>query len=317
MAKPKSRFNPSLTMPIIDILVAIILIVATGYFWFQTKGHEELESIKEDLRQARQRNAEELAATQATLEEARQEYRETIQLRDAKAQFLDFLMEQIDVEREKIAEARDLNETYTNQVLDLRTEIQRSRDRRLAYNSDILDAETRIAEERSDIAALEAQAGERNDYIDQINDWIARAEERLQEDPPSRFPERSALASYVEIKDPDQTLVFSLSHELQRMGTIDVGLLGSLGVTTDGGSSLKEGGLYANLPIAPRRASIDFEGGVSQIESREEDMSDTSPFAGATLRFAPTPKERLFLVAGTRYSHEDLALRLGLALGRR
>ncbi len=31
----KTRFNTSLTMPIIDIIVAVALIAATGFFWFR------------------------------------------------------------------------------------------------------------------------------------------------------------------------------------------------------------------------------------------------------------------------------------------
>jgi hypothetical protein len=104
---------------------------------------------------------------------------------------------------------------------------------------------------------------------------------------------------------------------VKNLGALDLGLMGSLGLSTDGETATKEGGLYANLPIAPRRTSIDFEGGISQVQSRKDDRSDTSPFAGATLRFAPSAGERLFIVGGTRFSHEDLALRLGLALGRR
>jgi len=317
MAKETSKFNPSLTMPIIDIVVAIILVVSTGYLWFHTKGQEKLAEVRTDLVQAMHENEASLNATRGTLVDAQEDYEQTVQLRDAKEQFLAFLLEQTDYERNKIDESQQLDDQYTNEVLDLRTEIQRGRDRRLAYNSDIMDAESKIAEEQRAIASLEAQARERNGYIDQLDGWILAAEQDLRDNPPSRFPEKSALASLLEIRDPNESLVFNLSHELHRMGTIDLGLLGSLGVATDGEASIKEGGVYANLPVSPRRASIDLETGVSQLQSRSEDKSDTSPFAGASLRLAPVSGERFFVVAGTRYSHEDLALRLGLAIGRR
>jgi hypothetical protein len=317
MARQPSKFNPSLTMPVIDIIVAIILIVSTGYFWYHTKGQEKLEAIRADLMASRQENNASLTTTRGTLTTAQENYEQTVQLRDAKEQFLAFLKEQTEAERNKITESQQLDDEYTNEVLDLRTEIQRGRDRRLAYNSDILDAENKIAEERQAVASLEAQARERNGYIDQLDGWILAAEKNLRQNPPSRFPEKSGLASLLEIRDPDESLLFNLSHQLHQMGTIDLGLLGSLGVATDGEASIKEGGVYANVPISPRRASVDLETGVSQLQSRSEDKSETSPFAGASLRVAPVVKERIFLVAGTRYSHEDLALRLGLAIGRR
>ncbi len=317
MAQSPSKFNPSLTMPVIDIVVALILVGSTGYFWFHTKGQEKLAALRDSLAQALHANEAGLAETRGTLVKAQEEYEQTIQLRDAKEQFLAFLMEETESERNRIDESQSLDEQFTNQVLDLRTEIQRGRDRRLAYNSDILDAENKIAEEQRVIASLEAQARERNSYIDQLDGWILAAEQELQKNPPSRFPEKSALASLLEIRDPNENLLFNLSHELHRIGSIDLGLLGSLGVATDGETSLKEGGVYANLPVSPRRASIDFDAGVSQLQSRADDTSDTSPFAGASLRLAPVSRERFFVVAGTRYSHEDLALRLGLAIGRR
>lgn len=315
---PKSpSFNPSLRMPIIDIIVAIILMVATGYFWFHSKGEAKLEAAFDDLKVAREANAVELADSQASLEESEQELRETIEMRDAKAQFVEFLLEQIEIETQTIADDQELDELYTNQVLDLRTDIQRGRDRRLAYNSDILETNRKIEEEETAVANLESQAGERNDELGQLDIWIANARQQLEKNPPSRFPANSALASLVEIKDENQSVLVSLSHEVRKVQGVDFGLLGSLGLTTSGDASIKEGGLYANLPIANRRASIDFEGGVSQFESREEALSDTSPFAGANVRFAPNPKERVYVIGGARYSHEDLALRVGLALGRR
>jgi hypothetical protein len=319
MANPSGRFNfnPSLAMPIVDILVAVVLIASTGYFWFHTKGQERLAAIRDELAAARQENAADLAENKAALMTAESDYEQTVQLRDAKEQFLAFLKEQTEVERNRIEESRGFDDQYTGQVLDLRTEIQRGRDRRLAYRTDIMGTEGKIAEEQQAIASLEAQARERDSYIDQLDGWILAAEQRLQQDPPSRFPEKSGLASYLEIRDPNESLVFNLSHELYSMGMIDLGLLGSLGVATDGEASLKEGGFYANLPISSRRASVDLETGVSQLQSRAQDMSDTSPFAGASLRVAPLGKERFFVVAGTRYSHEDIALRLGLAIGRR
>ena len=313
----KSSFNPSLRMPVIDIIVALILMSLTGYFWFHSTGEAKLETAFDDLQATRDANAADLAEARAGLAEDEQELQETIEVRDAKAQFVDFLLQRIEIETTTIAENQVLDELYTDQVLDLGTDIQRGRDRRLAYNSDILATNRKIDEEQGAVGNLEAQAGERTDELARLDIWIANARQELDKNPPSRFPAKSALASLVEIKDANRSVLVSLSHEIRKVRGLDLGLIGSLGLTTSGSASIKEGGLYANLPIANRRASIDFEGGVSRFESREEVQSDTSPFAGANVRFAPNPKERIYVIGGARYSHEDLALRVGLALGRR
>ncbi len=317
MARPSSQFNPSLRMPAIDILVAIALVVATRYVWFQTRGEERLGEIQTEVLEARRANDSSLVATRAALAAAAQEQEDIVHLRDAKEQFLAFLLDEIAAEQGGIGAGEQVDSQLTARVLEQSTAIQRARGQRLRYHLELQAMEKSIAAEQETVAALEAQVAERDAHLGRLDGWIRAAEQRLREDPPTLFPEKTALASLLEIGDPEESLVFNVTRELHSLGGFDLGLLGSLGVATNGNASLKEGGLYANLPIKPRRASIDFEAGVSHLESRTDRAADTSPFAGASLRYAPVAKERVFLVAGTRYSHEDLALRLGLAFGRR
>ncbi len=313
----KKSLNPTLTLPVMDIIVAIILIGATGYFWFHSSGETKLANAFRELRETRVENMQELAQTEETRTVAETELQDTIVLRDEKAQYVAFLESRIDVETQSILDARDLDEQYTDDVLDLRTDIQRNRDRRQAYNTDIFEREQKIEVAQGTIDELVVQAEDRNGQLELLDGWIDHAQAALHRDPPSRFPEKSALSSVYEIKDPRQTILVSLSRELHRVGNLDVGVMGGLGLSTDGESSLKEGGVYANLPLVSRRTSIDFEGGVSHFQPRSEGDDDLGPFAGATFRFAPQRKERFFLLGGARYSHEDVALRLGLSLGRR
>jgi hypothetical protein len=313
----KSVFNPKLTMPIFDIIIALLLIVATGYFWFQTAGKERVAEGHEGLRSARAQNAADLASAEQNLADVEQELVETRAERDGKAAQVVWLEDQVELEQERITEYERLDQEYTDRLLDLRLEIQRVRDQRAAYNTDIYEAENDISGTNERIGDLVAQAQERNDELARLDSWIAQAEAELEANPPSRFPDRSSLASVVEITDPEERLVVSLARGLTRVGNLDVGLLGSLGLSRGAESSLKEGGLFANLLLMPRKASIDFEGGISQLSSRAEEKDDTGVFGAATLRYAPTRRERLFLLAGTRYSHEDIGLRLGLGFGRR
>ncbi|MBD3236121.1 MAG: hypothetical protein GF330_05425, partial [Candidatus Eisenbacteria bacterium] len=128
----KSRFNPSLTMPVIDIIVAIVLIVATGFFWFRTKGEAKLEAALADLQAAREQNTAEIAEARENLADTEQELTDIRNERDAKAQYSVFLEEQVEIERQNILDARALEEEYTNTWLDLRSQVQRANLRRAA-----------------------------------------------------------------------------------------------------------------------------------------------------------------------------------------
>jgi hypothetical protein len=315
MSRP--AFNQSLTMPVVDLVVAAILIFTTGYFWMDTKGEAKLADSKAQLETARVENATEVTRIEGKLADQEVNLENTQKDEQDKAAYVEFLKVKKDTEDQLIAEAAELNEIYTDDMLDLRTDIQRSKDRRIGYNTDIFETDKKIETMEAANADMLARVNDRNGEESRLNVWIADAEQREVFEPTSRLPDKSSVASVIDISDPSQSVVLSLAYQLQKVSGMDMGLIGSLGLGVDGESAIKEGGIFANLPLTHRRTSIDFEGGISQFESRKENISDTSPFAGATFRFAPNPKERLFLLAGTRYAHEDLALRLGLAFGRK
>ncbi|MFH1143262.1 MAG: hypothetical protein V1774_01810 [Candidatus Eisenbacteria bacterium] len=316
MAQARS-FNPTLRMSVVDVVVAVALIVATGYFWFETTGKARLRAGHQSLVEARDLNAREIEAAKQNLRDIEQELVEIGETREAKAQEMLWLEEQMRWEQAKILEYEGQDEVFTDQLLDLRLELQEARDRRMAYNTDIYEAEKQIAAAEQSSADLLAQVQGRNTELERLATWIAQAEDKIEADPPSRFPEHSSLASVVDMTDQEGRVMVSLARRVANIGRLDLGLLGSLGLSQGAESSVKEGGLFANLQLLPRRASIDFEGGISQLTVRGEDTQDTGPFAAATLRFAPVRRERLFLLAGTRYSHEDIGLRLGIGFGRR
>lgn len=313
----KSRFNPSLAMPVMDIVVAVLLIAATGFFWFRTKGEAKIEAALADLQAARQQNTAEIQVVRENLARSEQELIDIGNERDAKGQYAVFLEEQVGAERQNIIDARALEEEYTDTWLDLRSQVQRANLRRAAYRTDIFETEQKIDETSAVNADYVAQTTDRNDRLDRLDRWIREARGELERDPPSRFPERSALASVLEVADPGNSIIVSLTHDVTGFGKLRLGLLAGLGLGDGSDTSIKEGGLYANLPLMPRRASIDFEGGISQRISREDEEDDLGPFAGATFRLAPLRQERFFILAGTRYSHEDVGMRIGVGLGRR
>jgi len=313
----QNKFNPTLRLPIIDIIVALLLIVATGYFWFETTGKARLAASFQGLRDARAQNAADIEAARQNVANGEDELAQAIRTREGKKEQMIWLENQMRSEQEKIAQYEEKDLVFTDRLLDLRLAVQEVRDRRMAYNTDIYEAEKQIGETNTEVADLTAQALERNNELGRLAVYIAQAQDELENDPPSRFPEHSSLASVVDMTDTEGRVMVSLARRVKDFGRLNFGLLGSLGLGEGAESSVKEGGLFANVLLVPRRASIDFEGGISQLTVRGEDEQNTSPFAGATLRFAPTRRERLFLLAGTRYSHEDLGLRVGLGFGRR
>ncbi|MFC1573331.1 hypothetical protein ACFL6M_07010, partial [Candidatus Eisenbacteria bacterium] len=100
-------FNPSLTMPIIDIIVAIILMAGTGYFWFHTKGEARLAEAHNDLAEAEAQNAAKLQGTLDKQVEAEDELATAQQTREDKAQYVQFLLDRIEIENETIREAKE------------------------------------------------------------------------------------------------------------------------------------------------------------------------------------------------------------------
>ncbi len=313
----KGFFSSRLTMPFIDLAMVAALILAGGFVWYRTMGRERLTSGEQALHGLRVENAGELERLRAKQRDIDAELGAIKLTREDKHQIISRLVEQMRAEDARIQEYVAQNALMTDRLIELRAALQRVAEQRDAVQSDLTDVENQIILRREEIAALEAQYTARGEELAGLNQSIADMRRGLAADPPSRLPERSALASVIEITDPEERWLVSLTRGLARVGRLDVGLLGSLGLSAGAGSSLKEGGLFANLPLAHRRVSIDFEGGFSQLQSRSGNASETTPFAGATLRLAPIRRERLFLLAGTRYGHDDLGLRLGLGLGRR
>jgi hypothetical protein len=307
-------------LPLIDLLVIGVMLVAGGFVWFQTLGKARLTGAHAEVLASQAENSAEIRRAEEDSARAQQELTRKRAERDAKARDVVALVALLQDEERRIGEARLADGESTDQLLALRTDLSLARERRADVADDIAQTERQLEESRQAVALLSVQVAERDLELERLEARIDAAQAELQANPPSRFPEESSLSSMLEISDlgnPDKRYVLSLARRVKTLGGLDLGLVGSLGLGSDAGDALKEGGVFANLPLAPRRASLSLEGGISQLQSRSSDEQQTGPFAGATLRFAPLRRERLFLLAGTRYGHEDLALRFGLGLGGR
>jgi len=309
--------RPAVKLPIVDLLLVLLLTAASGYVWREVRGKPRVQAELGGLEEVRAGNAQALGeANQGLL----QNKTDLAGIHDAHAEQVAQIVElerQMHAVEDRIVRSRELDHMATDRLLDMRGEIQRAAEQRKARQRELEQIETQIGQVQVAVGELGAQLEERHAELAHLAKSIAAAEAQLVADPPSRFPERSSFASMVELAEAEGRVMVSLAHGVKNLGRVDVGLLGSLGVSRGAESSIREGGLFANLVLVPRRASVDLEGGISQRIVRDSDEQETGGFAAATLRLAPLRRERLFLLAGTRYGQDDLGMRLGLGFGRR
>jgi hypothetical protein len=305
------------TLPLADLALAAVLVAASGYIWFHSAGQRRLARAAAGLEETRAAEAEKLARTQESLDLARGGLEDARATQDRQRGRIEELQGQLAAEEEHLRRSQEEDGRLTDRLLEVRQELQQALVLQEAQAAELQATETALAGARDTIADLDARLSAVAEEQARLDAAVAAARARAQADPPSRFPDRGGLALAAELADPGERLVLSLTRGLTRVGAVDVGLLGSLGLGTPRGSSLREGGVFANLSLARRRASLDLEGGLSQLLASRDEAGGTSPFAGATLRVAPARGERIFVLAGTRYRGDDLGLRLGLGLGRR
>jgi hypothetical protein len=146
----------------------------------------------------------------------------------------------------------------------------------------------------------------------QVEEMVAYRER----DPWSMFPVSASLAAYAEFGEDANFLSFSLSKDIYSLGKVDLGLSGALGFGNEQGTSVREVGAYANVPLWFRKASIDLGAGFSSVRIGT-DTAEDDPYVSAMLRFAPYYRERAFLLLGTKYSHDTLNYLVGIGFGRR
>jgi hypothetical protein len=311
------QYRPAVKLPIIDLLLVILLIAASGYVWREVRGKPRVQAELGGLEGIRAGNAQALSEANQGLLQNKADLAGIHGTHAEQVAQIVGLETQMHATGDQIARSRERDHLATDRLLDMRGEIQRGADQRKARQKELEQIETQIGQVQVAVGELGAQLDERHAELVHLGKSIAAAEAQLEADPPSRFPEHSSFASMVELADAEDRVMVSLARRLKDLGRVGVGLLGSLGVSRGAESSIREGGLFANVVLVPRRASVDLEGGISQRIVRDSDEQETGGFAAATLRFAPLRRERLFLLAGTRYGHDDLGMRLGLGFGRR
>ncbi|MBD3334177.1 MAG: hypothetical protein GF355_01560, partial [Candidatus Eisenbacteria bacterium] len=126
MAKP--AYNPSLLMPIVDVVVGVALFVGAGVIWFNSRGQEQIIEAREQLQETRRQQRMELAELEGEIVEAQDELVAIQNERQAKQQYVEALEQRIESETGKIEDAEELDRRYTDRLLDLREDIEVAQD---------------------------------------------------------------------------------------------------------------------------------------------------------------------------------------------
>jgi hypothetical protein len=309
----KARFNSSFFLPIFDLAMLIALFTGAGIYWFNSHGVEQITESKREIADSKKENQDRIAGKKQEIEDSRDAKRQVILDKDALITQADLINQRILVENQKIQDGENRTRELTDQFETVRQDIERTDTQRRSKQSEILERRNEIQDR---VGGLSAELADTLQLRQNFQNDIASLRRERQHDPISVFPPNAALASMVEIENQDRVYAVSLSGVVKEVGDVNLGLSGNVGLAGENQGSIKEGGVFANIPLAFRRASLDVESGLASLrDARGED--NLAAFAGATLRYAPIRKERFFLLAGTKYRDSDISLRFGIGFGRR
>lgn len=312
----KNKFNHSFFLPLLDLVVFVVLFIGAGMYWYNSRGVEQIDESAELVEEAREENEARVEQRNEDIERALGQQQQTIYDKEAQVKSAELIDQQIQEEHEKIQRGEARVRELTDVFAQTRSEIERTDSQRRTKQAEILERREEIRQFEEEVATLEAVVADSVAARQSIQDQIAALHRERQRDPLSIFPPGAAVAAVVEIEEDDQVFAVSLSGVVKEFGNINVGLTGTLGLANQSESSVKEGGVFANIPIAFRRASIDLESGFGSVRGSSGN-DELTGYAAATLRFAPFYQERFFLLAGTKYRESDASFRIGLGFGRR
>lgn len=312
----KGMFNHGFFLEILDIAVLLSVAIGTGYYYYTTRGREQIEASARTVREEQTSYAAEIEEHKQFIVEAIAAQHESIRKKDALVEKAALLQAQIVIEGETIQKRRGEDQALTDRFVAIRRDIEKADDQRRSKQGEILERREEIRQLQEQLAELEGQVGDTLSVRNAIQTDIANLRRERERDPISIFPPGAGLALASELQDGDQIYGVSLSGVLKQFGSINVGLAGNVGLANATESSVKEGGVFVNVPVAFRRASIDLETGLASLTDSRGD-GETSGFLAATLRYAPIRRERFFLLGGLKVRESDPSFRLGVGFGRR
>ena len=312
----KGMFNVGFFLPILDLVVLFSVAIGTGWYYYHSRGMEQIDASATRVEEAQESYAGEIAENKQYIIDALQSQKETLEQKDALIAQSSLIDTQIKLEIDKIQRGRARDQELTDRFVALRRDIEKADDQRRTKQGEILERREEIRQLDEQLAVLEGEVGDSLSTRNGIQDDIAELRRERERDPISIFPPGAGLAILGEFGDGDQIYGVSLSGILKQFGQVNVGLTGNVGLANATESSVKEGGIFVNVPVAFRRASIDFETGLASLtDARGSDK--TSGFLAATFRYAPIRRERFFLLGGLKMRDTDPSLRLALGFVHR
>ena len=312
----KGMFNHGFFLPILDIVVLFSVAIGTGWYYYHTRGIEQIEASAQRVREVQESYDAEIEEHERYIVDALAEQQRTIQEKDAKIAQASLIETQIQIEGANIQKSKLRDQELTDRFIVLRRDIEKADDQRRSKQGEILERREEIRQLEEMLAELEGEVSDTLSVRDGIRTDIADLRRERERDPISIFPPGAGLALLGEFQNGDQIYGVSLSGVLKQFGEVNVGLAGNVGLANATESSIKEGGIFVNVPVAFRRASIDFETGLASL-TNARGTDKTSGFLAATFRYAPIRRERFFLLGGVKVRESDPSVRLGVGFGRR
>lgn len=310
-------FNVSVAGSLLDVLFMVVAVAATSYLWYNAKGVPKIEDARAQVEITAREAEATIDARKADIREKRAEITAAQQRRNELIARLNHLKDvSIPNEITGIAAAQEKSQQLTTNFLTLRGRLgtyqDRLRETRLVVEQ-LTETSNGLAQDQAVLQDTVFSADQaRQSLAIQVEEMVAYRER----DPWSMFPVSASLAAYAEFGEDADFLSFSLSKDIYRAGNVDLGLSGALGFGNEQGTSVREVGAYANIPLWFRKASIDLGVGYSSVRIGTANNAD-DPYVSAMLRFAPYYRERAFLLLGTKYSHDTLNYLVGIGFGRR
>jgi hypothetical protein len=300
----------------VDILVIIALVMGGALYWYRAEGLPRVAEAGRQVEQSRVETRAEAAAKREKIQAISARIGRAEARRDSLVEALENARARIPDQVAAIQVAQERNGALSEEFLKLRASLAARQDRLQTLR---VDAE-RVTTSAADLARIRSGVRDsvwaadqrRLDLLRQVEEMAAYRER----DPWSVFPLSSSVSAFMELGGDVALLEFSLAKDFYRAGRLDLGVTGVLGFGDEQGTSVKEAGLYGNLELAFRRASLDIGAGYSSVRvATGGDEGD--PYLSLTLRYAPYYRERAFLLLGSKYSHEALSYLAGVGLGRR
>ena len=310
------RFKWTHLFFLLDLVLLFGLFSWGGQWYFETRGvpaiaatdEQRMEAQKEMRRLAVEADSV-VAANRVLLAAAKQDSIVAVQELERKRLAIEAGYAQIQAEQAKTVE-------IARPLYDLRQSAESNVSSAKGYDEQLVAREAEIIRTDSTAALAEKKLEEAKAELTQTTGQLASAHETVTYEPHSVFPTHSGVMVRSEARDGSAVTGVELQHMMWERNGSDVGLSLGFGLGSGSTESTKQLGLIFTRPLVHRRLGVDFGAGYSLLTD-DQGNGDSSPYASASLRYAPFYKERFHFGLGARADADGVQPFVGIALGRR